>query len=129
MSLYGDKVTYSIGSGKDNLTQSAGTAVDNFTKAAGTAVDNLAYPLTRASGAGAITGDTGTIPGGSVPVLSTNGFDVNGGDAYIKIGSAFIKFSYTEIIANDFIDCHSYDDTDYTVAAGQEVYLNVPRSL
>ena len=138
MSLYGDKltqsigsgvdqVTYSVGSGKDNLTQSAGTAVDNFTKAAGTAVDNLAYPQTRTNGVGEILGDL-QVPGGDVTVQSVDGFPA-AGDAYVKIGTAIIKFSYTGITSQTFNDCHSYDTEDYAPATNQEVYLNQPRSL
>jgi len=116
MSLYGDKVTYTIGSGKDNLTQGAGTAVDN-----------LAYPQTRTNGVGEILGDL-QVPGGDVTVQSVDGFPA-AGDAYVKIGTAIIKFSYTGITSQTFNDCHSYDTADYAPATNQEVYLNQPRSL
>lgn len=128
MSLYGDKVTMTIGSGQDNLAQAAGTAVDNFVKGSSTAVDNLDYPITITDGTSDLDGDVGIIPGGGVNVVSAAGFP-DEGDAYVKIGNNVIKFSYTDLIANVFQDCHSYDTQDYSIPIGSEVYLNPPRSL
>lgn len=110
-----------IGTPVDNLAQGSSTAVDAVTLAQNAGTDNLSRPLTRSVGAGEINGDL-QIPGGDIVVQSVNGFPA-AGDAYVKIGTAIIKFSYASIVGVTLTDCHSYDEQDYATVDNSEVSL------